>query len=50
MTDRERLGTMDDLTAELSAEDRVRIDASKVQMLDAAERGHELSSLPLSRA
>lgn len=44
MTDREELGTMDDATAGLSAEDRVRIDAIKAEMVDA-ERGHELASL-----
>ncbi len=44
MTDRERLGTMDDLEAGLSADDRVRIDAIKGEMLDA-ESGFELASL-----
>jgi predicted XRE-type DNA-binding protein len=44
MTDREQLGSMDDLTAGLSADDRVRIDAIKAEMVDA-ERGHELASL-----
>lgn len=35
MTDRERLGTMTDLTVGLSAEDRLRIDAIKAEMIDA---------------
>ena len=38
------LGTMDDLTRELTPEDRVRMDEIKQEMIDA-ERGYELAAL-----
>ncbi len=38
------LGSMDDLTADITPEKRERIDAIKAEMIDA-ERGHELASL-----
>ncbi|MEU9751958.1 helix-turn-helix domain-containing protein [Streptomyces althioticus] len=38
------LGSMDDLTADITREKRERIDAIKAEMIDA-ERGHELASL-----
>jgi DNA-binding transcriptional regulator YiaG len=38
------LGTMDDLTRHLTAEDRARMDEIKTEMIDA-ERGYELAAL-----
>ena len=38
------LGSMDDLTADITPDKRERIDAIKAEMIDA-ERGHELASL-----
>ncbi|UIX31772.1 hypothetical protein [Streptomyces sp. GQFP] len=38
------LGTMADLTADITPEKRERIDAIKAEMIDA-ERGHELAAL-----
>ena len=38
------LGTMADLTADITPEKRERIDAIKTEMIDA-ERGHELAAL-----
>ncbi|MEU8676346.1 helix-turn-helix transcriptional regulator [Streptomyces sp. NPDC048560] len=39
-----KLGSMADLTADITPEKRARIDAIKNEMVDA-ERGHELASL-----
>lgn len=39
-----KFGTMADVTAGMSVEDRTRIEAIKREMIDA-ERGHELSDL-----
>ncbi|GAA2983923.1 helix-turn-helix domain-containing protein [Streptomyces fulvorobeus] len=39
-----KLGSMADLTADITPEKRARIDAIKDEMVDA-ERGHELASL-----
>ncbi|MGY3202423.1 hypothetical protein ACVW19_002938 [Streptomyces sp. TE5632] len=38
------LGSMDDLTTDITPEKRERIDAIKAEMVDA-ERGHELATL-----
>ncbi|MEV7861258.1 helix-turn-helix transcriptional regulator [Streptomyces hirsutus] len=39
-----KLGTMADLTADITPEQRERIDAAKAELVDA-ERGHELAVL-----
>ncbi|QNE77399.1 helix-turn-helix domain-containing protein [Streptomyces finlayi] len=39
-----KLGSMADLTADITPEKRARVDAIKSEMVDA-ERGHELASL-----
>ncbi|MEU6556643.1 hypothetical protein ABZ915_41340 [Streptomyces sp. NPDC046915] len=43
------LGTMADLTADITPDERERIDAIKAEMADA-ERGHELAALRKARS